>query len=98
MSLEATPSVGTEINPWLSAAARFDEAVARLELDEGLAKVLRTAALELTVHIPVQVDDGRLEAFTGYRVQHSISRGPSKGGARFASDVTLDELWARSAC
>src|SRR6266852_2402176 len=97
MILEATPSVGTEINPWLSAAARFDEAVARLEMDEGLAKVLRTAALELTVHIPVQLDDGRLEVFTGYRVQHSIARGPSKGGVRFAPDVTLDEVRALAA-
>ena len=97
MILEATPSVDNEINPWLSAAARFDEAVERLEMDEGLAKVLRTAALELTVHIPVQLDDGRLEVFTGYRVQHSIARGPSKGGVRFAPDVTLDEVRALAA-
>jgi len=97
MILEATPSVDNEINPWLSAAARFDEAVQRLEMDEGLAKVLRTAALELTVHIPVQLDDGRLEVFTGYRVQHSIARVPSKGGVRFAPDVTLDEVRALAA-
>src|SRR6266478_5865312 len=97
MILEATPSVGTEINPWLSAAARFDEAVARLELDEGLCKVLRTAALELTVHIPVQLDDGRLEVFTGYRVQHSIARGPAKGGIRYAPDVTHDDVRALAA-
>ena len=97
MILEATPSVDNEINPWLSAAARFDEAVERLGLDEGLSKVLRTAALELTVNIPVQLDDGRLEVFTGYRVQHSIVRGPSKGGIRFAPDVTLDEVRALAA-
>jgi glutamate dehydrogenase (NAD(P)+) len=97
MILEATPSVDNEINPWLSAAARFDEAAQRLNLDEGLCKVLRTAALELTVHIPVQLDDGRLEVFTGYRVQHSIARGPSKGGIRFAPDVTLDEVRALAA-
>ena len=97
MILEATPSVDNEINPWLSAAARFDEAAQRLKLDEGLCKVLRTAALELTVHIPVQLDDGRLEVFTGYRVQHSIARGPSKGGIRFAPDVTLDEVRALAA-
>ena len=59
--------------------------------------MLRTAALELTVHIPVQLDDGRLEVFTGYRVQHSIARGPSKGGIRFAPDVTLDEVRALAA-
>jgi glutamate dehydrogenase (NAD(P)+) len=97
MILEATPSAEQEINPWLSAAARFDEAAQRLNLDEGLCKVLRTAALELTVHIPVQLDDGRIEVFTGYRVQHSIARGPSKGGIRFAPDVTLDEVRALAA-
>src|SRR5271165_3366214 len=97
MILEATPSVDDEINPWLSAAARFDEAAQRLNLDEGLCKVLRTAALELTVHIPVQLDDGRLEVFTGYRVQHSIARGPAKGGIRYAPDVSLDEVRALAA-
>jgi glutamate dehydrogenase (NAD(P)+) len=94
MILEATQSVENEINPWVSAAARFDEAAERLGLDEGLCKVLRTPVLELTVAIPVQLDDGRLEVFTGYRVQHSIVRGPSKGGIRFAPDVTLDEVRA----
>ena len=97
MILEATQSVDNEINPWLSAAARFDEAAARLGLDEGVCKVLRTSALELKVAIPVQLDDGRLEVFTGYRVQHSIVRGPSKGGIRFAPDVTLDEVRALAA-
>ena len=96
MVLEATPYVEKEIeiNPWLSAAARFDEAAERLGLDEGLRKVLRTPTLELTVNIPVQLDDGRLEVFTGYRVQHSIVRGPAKGGIRFAPDVSLDEVRA----
>ncbi len=94
MILEATPSVVDEFNPWLSAAARFDEAARRLKLDEGIQKVLRSAATELTVHIPVMLDDGRIEVFTGYRVQHSIARGPSKGGIRYAPDVTLDEIRA----
>ena len=97
MILEATPPVVNEVNPWLSAAARFDDAAARLGLDEGLRKVLRTSAMELTVHIPVQLDDGRIEVFTGYRVQHSIARGPAKGGIRFAPDVTLDEVRALAA-
>jgi glutamate dehydrogenase (NAD(P)+) len=83
-----------EKNPWLAAAARFDEAASRLKLDDGMRKVLGTSAREITVHIPVQLDDGRLEVFTGYRVQHSVARGPAKGGIRFAPDVTLDEVRA----
>jgi glutamate dehydrogenase (NAD(P)+) len=83
-----------EKNPWLAAAARFDEAASRLGLDDGMRKVLGTPAREITVHIPVQLDDGRLEVFTGYRVQHSVARGPAKGGIRFAPDVTLDEVRA----
>src|SRR5499426_3531928 len=83
-----------ENNPWLAAAARFDEASQRLGLDDGMRKVLGTPAKEIIVHIPVQLDDGRLEAFTGYRVQHSGARGPAKGGIRFAPDVTLDEVRA----
>jgi glutamate dehydrogenase (NAD(P)+) len=66
----------------------------RLKLDDGMRKVLRSAAKELTVHIPVLLDDGRIEVFTGYRVQHSLARGPAKGGIRFAPDVTLDEVRA----
>ncbi len=90
----ATLSLEQEKNPWLAAEARFDEAASRLNMDDGLRKVLRTSAKEITVHIPVQLDDGRLEVFTGYRVQHSIARGPGKGGIRFAPDVTLDEVRA----
>jgi glutamate dehydrogenase (NAD(P)+) len=87
-------SFENEKNPWLAAAVRFDEAATRLKLDDGMCKVLRSPAREITVHIPVQLDDGRLEVFTGYRVQHSIARGPAKGGIRFAPDVTLDEVRA----
>jgi glutamate dehydrogenase (NAD(P)+) len=96
LSTLTAPSIfsDNEKNPWLAAEARFDEAAKRLHLDEGLCKVLRTPAREITVNIPVQLDDGRLEVFTGYRVQHSIARGPAKGGIRFAPDVTLDEVRA----
>ena len=96
-TIAITDSLEQELNPWLAAETRFDEAANRLGLDEGLAKVLRTSAKELTVHIPVLMDDGRLEVFTGYRVQHSIARGPAKGGVRFAPDVTLDEVRALAA-
>jgi glutamate dehydrogenase (NAD(P)+) len=94
MIAEVEPSLEQELNPWLAAEARFNEAAELLNLDEGLQKVLRTPTRELTVAIPVQLDDGRLEVFTGYRVQHSIARGPAKGGIRFAPDVTLDEVRA----
>jgi glutamate dehydrogenase (NAD(P)+) len=98
LSLPVSPPVSisleNERNPWLAAAARFDEAASRLNLDDGMRKVLGSPAREIIVHIPVQLDDGRLEVFTGYRVQHSVARGPAKGGIRFAPDVTLDEVRA----
>lgn len=68
-----------ETNPWESQAARFDLAAHKLNLDEGLWRVLRYPNREIILHIPVQMDDGRLEVFTGFRVQHSIARGPAKG-------------------
>src|ERR1700757_3149359 len=83
-----------ETNPWESQAARFDLAAHKLNLDEGLWKVLRYPQRKIILHIPVQMDDGSLEVFTGFRVQHSIARGPAKGGIRYAPDVTLDEVRA----
>ena len=83
-----------ETNPYEAMAARFDTAAKKLNLDEGLWKVLRTPNRELIVHFPVGMDDGHLEVFTGYRVQHSIARGPGKGGIRYAPDVSLDEVRA----
>jgi glutamate dehydrogenase (NAD(P)+) len=94
---EIPASLEQELNPWLAAEARFDDAASRLGLDEGLRKVLRTPSKEIIVHIPVSLDDGRLEVFTGYRVQHSLARGPAKGGVRFAPDMTLDEVRALAA-
>lgn len=96
MVLEAatSPDLEKECNPWLAAEARFHDAAERLRLDEGMRKVLSTPSKEVIVHIPVTLDDGRLEVFTGYRVQHSIARGPAKGGIRYAPDVTHDEVRA----
>jgi glutamate dehydrogenase (NAD(P)+) len=92
--MPSTVSVKEEKNPWLAAEARFDNAANHLKLDDGMRKVLKSPAREMKVNIPVQLDDGRLEVFTGYRVQHSIARGPGKGGIRYAPDVTLDEVRA----
>jgi len=95
MSIETpTLPLEQETNPWMAQAARFDIAARKLNLDEGLWKVLRYPNREITVHIPVQLDNGKLEIFTGYRVQHSIARGPAKGGIRYSPDVTLDEVRA----
>ncbi|HEY7354365.1 MAG TPA: Glu/Leu/Phe/Val dehydrogenase [Terriglobales bacterium] len=89
-----TVSLEQEINPWEAQSARFNFAAQKLNLDEGLWKVLRYPNRELIVHIPVSMDNGKLEVFTGFRVQHSIARGPAKGGVRYSPDVTLDEVRA----
>jgi glutamate dehydrogenase (NAD(P)+) len=87
-------SLEQETNPWEAQAARFDLAARRLNLDAGLWKVLRYPSREVIVHIPVGMDDGSIEVFTGYRVQHSAARGPCKGGIRYSPDVSLDEVRA----
>ena len=92
-----TVSLEQELNPVEAQTARFDHAAQKLNLDEGLWKVLRYPNRELILHIPVALDNGQLEVFTGFRVQHSIARGPAKGGIRYAPDVTLDEVRALAA-
>jgi glutamate dehydrogenase (NAD(P)+) len=83
-----------EVNPWEAQVARSDLAAKKLKLDEGLWRILREPSLEVIVHIPVQMDDGTLETFTGFRVHHSIDRGPAKGGIRYSPNLTLDEARA----
>ncbi len=83
-----------ELNPWITQESRFDFAAKKLNLDDGMWKVLREPTREIIVHIPVQMDDGKIEVFTGYRVQHSMARGPAKGGVRYAKNVSLDEVRA----
>ena len=89
-----TLTLEQETNPWEAQAARFDIAAQKLNLDPGIMKVLRLPVREITVYIPVGMDDGSIEVFTGYRVQHSIARGPGKGGVRYSPDVSLDEVRA----
>ena len=86
-----------ELNPFEEMVQRFNIAAARLKLDDGLYQVLLTPDREIGVAIPVQMDNGSLRVFKGYRVQHSIARGPAKGGIRYAPDVTLDEVRALAA-
>lgn len=90
----ASVTLDQEINPWEAQAARFDFAARKLNLDEGLWKVLRYPSREVIVHFPVSMDDGRIEVFTGFRVHHSQARGPAKGGIRYAPNVNLDEVRA----
>jgi len=84
--------IDKELSVYESMAARFDVAAQKLNLDEGLYHYLRTPNREIIVHIPVTLDVGRLEVFDGFRVQHSIARGPCKGGVRYSPHVTLDEI------
>src|ERR1700744_3890566 len=90
----ATIALEQEINPWEAQAARFDFAARKLNLDEGLWRVLRHPSREIIVHFPVPMDDGRIEMFTGFRVLHSQARGPGKGGIRYSPAVSLDEVRA----
>ena len=87
----------SEFNPFESMARNFNVAAEKLGLEEGLREVLRRPDREVTVAIPVVMDSGKLQVFTGYRVQHNFSRGPCKGGIRYAPDVNLDEVRALSA-
>ncbi len=90
----ATMSMEHELNPYEAAEARFEEAAKKLGLAQDLYRYLKFPNKEITVYIPVKMDDGRLEVFTGYRVQHSLVRGPGKGGIRYAPNVTIDEVRA----
>jgi len=93
----ASKALQDEFNPFLSMAKGFDTAADHLKLDGGIRDVLRMPNRELTVNLPVLMDDGRVKVFTGYRVQHNTLRGPAKGGIRFAPEVNLDEVRALSA-
>jgi len=86
-----------EENPFESMMQRFDEAATRLDLDPNIYKILRWPNREITLYIPVLMDDGNYQVFTGYRVQHNFARGPAKGGVRYSPDVSLDEVRALAA-
>jgi glutamate dehydrogenase (NAD(P)+) len=89
--------VPEEMNVYQNAEARFEVAANKLGLEQGIYRYLKYPDKEITLYIPVGMDNGQLEVFTGYRVLHSTVRGPGKGGIRFAPDVTLDEVRALSA-
>ncbi|GAC1565135.1 MAG: Glu/Leu/Phe/Val dehydrogenase [Ktedonobacteraceae bacterium] len=82
------------VNPYDVAVAQFDEAADRLGLSQAMRAILRKPKRELIVNFPVRMDNGDVEMYTGYRVQHNINRGPAKGGIRFSPEVSLDEVRA----
>ena len=82
------------ISPYDVAVSQFDEAADRLGLSQAMRAILRKPKRELIVNFPVRMDNGDVEMFTGYRVQHNINRGPAKGGIRFSPEVSLDEVRA----
>jgi glutamate dehydrogenase (NAD(P)+) len=86
-----------EENPFEAMMSRFDRAAQLLDLEPGLYKVLRHPEKQIIVSVPVMMDNGELEVFTGYRVLYNTVRGPAKGGIRFDLQVTLEEVKALAA-
>ena len=86
-----------EENPFEAMMSRFDRAAQLLDLEPGLYKVLRHPEKQIIVSVPVMMDNGELEVFTGYRVLYNTVRGPAKGGIRFDMQVTLEEVKALAA-
>lgn len=89
----AVVSPGIE-DPWLNAQAQFDTAADLLDLEPGIRAFLREPQRQLIVNFPVKMDDGTIRMVEGYRVQHNLIRGPSKGGIRYHQQVTLGEVKA----
>src|SRR5215210_868848 len=93
-SVEASQEI---LNPFEIAKQQFEIAADYLELDISMRRVLTHAKRQLVVSIPVKMDNGEVQVFEGYRVQHNIARGPAKGGIRYHPQVTLDEVKALAA-
>jgi glutamate dehydrogenase (NAD(P)+) len=94
---EPAPYKKDEENPYQSMMARFDKAAEALNLEKGVYEYLQTPVKQVIVSIPIQMDNGEIKVFEGYRVIHDNILGPSKGGLRYAPDVTLDEVKALAA-
>src|SRR6202030_2427010 len=86
-----------DLNPYRISQIQFDIAAEYLKLDQGLRQILRAPKRILEVSVPTKLDNGQVKVFTGFRVQHSVTRGPGKGGIRFHPGVTLDEVKALAA-
>jgi len=90
-------STDIQISSFQNAMTQFDQAAKRLRLDPAWLEIIKQPRRSVIVKLPIQMDDGSFKVFTGYRVQHSIIRGPAKGGIRYHPDVTLDEVSALAA-
>ncbi len=77
-----------------SVLQQIDTTVERMCIDKGIVKMIKMPERELTVHIPIVMDNGEIDVFKGYRVQHSSARGPCKGGIRYHPDTDIDEVKA----
>ncbi len=94
LELKATIQDTPGMRMLYSALNHLDEAAERINLNPNLHRILRTCERSLTVAIPIETDEGNIEVYTGYRVQHTSVRGPCKGGVRYHADVTLEEVTA----
>jgi glutamate dehydrogenase (NAD(P)+) len=81
-------------NPFITAQRQYDIAANFLNIDPSVNTILRDVQRILTVNFPVHMDDGSIRLFTGFRVQHNLHRGPTKGGIRYHPGVSLDEVKA----
>lgn len=89
--------MSTQYNPYDQVLATVEQAASILGYDQSDYEIIKYPERELKVSIPIVMDDGSVQVFQGYRVQHSTSRGPGKGGVRFHPDVNLDEVRALAA-
>jgi glutamate dehydrogenase (NAD(P)+) len=94
---EPKVSVCEESNPFVEVQNKINAICQRMHIPEGINARLKVCERELTVNFPVRMDDETFKIFTGYRIQHNDTRGPSKGGIRYHPDVTLDDARALAA-
>ncbi|WP_084124414.1 Glu/Leu/Phe/Val dehydrogenase [Demequina sp. NBRC 110054] len=94
MTLPDSAVVPDAAGPLVDAMAQLHKAAATLELPDGLHELLGSPRREMAVSIPLRRDDGSIAVYSGYRVQHNFTRGPAKGGLRYAPSVDLDEVRA----
>jgi len=91
------PEPSEDMTPFEAATFFFHKAADRLHLNDHLREILASSYRELAVQIPVRMDDGSIEVFRGYRIQHNGARGPYKGGIRYHPSADLDEVRALAA-